>query len=92
MVERKKSYVNCPKCGSEAFKVYDTEKVKKDYPDIATQTSMLRLYQCSNKECSHVWELSFMETLKAFDKMRKEEGKSNREIREELNREAKKHE
>ena len=84
MIERKKSYVSCPKCGNEAFKIHDPEKVKKDYPDIAIQTMMLRQYQCSNKQCSYVWEISFMDTLKAFERMRKEGGKNIDDVKNEL--------
>ena len=81
-----KSYVKCPKCGFDAHKVYDVKEIMEKYKDDKTMQVLLkRQYICSTIECSYQWEISILELTKAFIEMRKDEGKSVKDIATELN-------
>ena len=81
-----KSYVKCSKCGADAHKVYDIKEIEEKYKDdITMQVLLKRQYICSNIECSYQWEISIVELTRAFIEMRKDEGKSIKDISTELN-------
>ena len=86
MTEQKKSYVLCPKCNSEAFKVWSIEEINAQYPDdIKMQVALKRHYQCSDTEkCAYAFEASMNQIVQAFIKVSKAEGKTKKDIVKEL--------
>jgi len=86
MTEQKKSYVLCPRCNCEAFKIYDIEEINAQYPDNEQmQVAMKRQYQCSDIEnCAYAFEASMNQIVQAFMKMKEADGKTKKDIVTEL--------
>lgn len=78
--ETQKSYVKCPTCGKDAYKLYKEE----DYDgidDIIVLFEMKRTFQCSDKkDCAFVFQLSRKDIIKAFSKKVKAESMTEKDI------------
>lgn len=84
-MNEKTSFIKCPKCKSDAFKIYDVEEIKKQYSDdMHMRVLMLRQYQCSKETCKHIFAASLFDVTKAFIQLRLSQGKTGNDIKEEL--------
>lgn len=69
--------MKCRKCKSEAIRIHSPEQVNKDYKDNPMmQYELLRMYKCTNKECSYIWQVSQTEIFNAFQRKIRSEGLS----------------
>ena len=80
------SYIKCPECGKDAFKLYDYEELEEKYGDNPMMLlDMKRYYQCSDKkECAYVFQVSMLDVTKAFLQKEKDEGKTTKQVLEML--------
>jgi hypothetical protein len=78
-------YIRCQKCNSPAYKLYSKEKAEeKAQGDMQLELNLKREYQCTNKQCSNVFQVSLADITKAFVKKSIDEGNTPTQIKKNL--------
>jgi len=81
-----KSPVKCPECGSANWERVYTNDYLEDYDDL-TQFKLMKEVKCLDCLCH--WSLSTIDIIRHFMYLKKKEGKSKKEIKEEMNKDFK---
>lgn len=75
------SPINCPECKSGSWKRYYTDE---QLEEMCTMVKMQLMKQVICNNCNHIWDLSTFDVIKHFTWLKKQKGKSEKEIKKEI--------